>query len=381
MDGHYIGLMSGTSMDAVDAALVALRGERTTLVAVHSIPLAAELRARVLAAAHDHATSIAHAGELDVQLGRVFADAALALLAEADIGAADVGAIGSHGQTIYHHPHGATPTTLQIGDPNIIAERTGITTVADFRRRDMAAGGQGAPLVPAFHGAVFRSATEDRVVVNLGGIANMTGLPRAPTEPVHGFDCGPGNVLIDYWINKECGRDFDRNGDWAAAGRIHPPLLNALLQDGYFSLPPPKSTGREYFNPTWLENTLAQFTSDIEAADVQATLCELTAVTVTRAIEQYATSSSRVLVCGGGAHNRHLLSRLRALLAPRSVDSTEAHAIPPQWVEAMAFAWLARQTLLGLPGNLPAVTGARHPVVLGAVYSGRYSRGNPTPIV
>src|SRR3569833_2289212 len=367
MDGHYIGFLFGFCLVVVVVVLFLMRGKSATVVAAHSIPLAAELRAAVQAAAHDHATTNAHAGLLVVFLGCVFVFVLFVLLAESDIGAADVRAIGSHVQTIYHHPHGATPPTLQIGDPNIIADRTGITTVADFRRRDMAAGGQGAPLVPAFHGDVFRSAVEDRVVVNLGGIANMTGLPRAPTEPVHGFDCGPGNVLMDYWINKECGRDFDRNGDWAAAGRIQPALLNALLQDGYFSLPPPESTGRDYVYPTWLKNALAQFASDIKAADVQATLCELTAVTVTRAIEQYATSCSRVLVCGGGAHNRHLLSRLRTLLAPRSVDSTEAHAIPPQWVEAMAFAWLARQTLSGLPGNLPAVTGARHPVVKGRI--------------
>jgi len=370
MDGHYIGLMSGTSMDAVDAALVEFRGGTVALTAHHSQPLTATLRESLLSAAHDAATPLSRMTELDVRLGRLFAQAALSALRDSGVSPLHIRAIGSHGQTIYHRPHGDAPTTLQIGDPNIIAEHTGITTVADFRRRDIAAGGQGAPLVPAFHHAVFHCPTEDRVVINIGGIANITALPREPTAPVRGFDSGPGNVLMDYWIHRHQGAAYDRDGAWAASGRAHPDLLTALLSDGYFARPPPKSTGREYFNPAWLDQILRHYASGLAPADVQATLCELTVASLARAIDEHAATGMRVLVCGGGAHNVYLMTRLRARLMPRVVDSTEPFGVAPQWVESMAFAWLARQTLMQLPGNLPAVTGARHSVILGAVYAG-----------
>lgn len=366
--------MSGTSMDAIDAALIEFHDHAVALVAHHTHPLPKALRASLLEAAHDAATPISHMTELDVQMGRLLADAALALLRHGGVSTAEIRAIGSHGQTIYHRPHGNTPTTLQIGDPNIIAEQTGITTVADFRRRDIAAGGQGAPMVPRFHHAVFHSATEDRVVINIGGIANITMLPRDPATPVRGFDSGPGNALMNEWIHRHQGMTFDRNGVWAASGHVQPGLLNALLSDRYFAQPPPKSTGREHFNPRWLDDALRSHAAHLAPTDVQATLCELTAVSLACAIDEHAADSTRVLICGGGAHNAHLMTRLRARLAPRLVESTEQHGIPPQWVEAMAFAWLARQTLMQLPGNLPAVTGARHPVVLGAVYAGRSAK-------
>lgn len=371
MDGHYIGLMSGTSMDAIDAVLVGFRGDSIELVAHHTHPLPKTLRGSLLDAAHDAATPISRMTELDVQTGRLFAGAALALLRHSSISAQKIRAIGSHGQTIYHRPSSDAPTTLQIGDPNIIAERTGIVTVADFRRRDIAADGQGAPLVPAFHRAVFHSASEDRVVLNIGGIANITILPRDAGEPVRGFDTGPGNALMDDWIRRHQGVSFDRDGAWAASGRVQTGLLNALLNDSYFAQPPPKSTGREHFNPSWFTDVLQSCQSSFAAADVQATLCELTAAAIVLAIEEHAPTVTRVLVCGGGARNAHLMTRLHARLTPRIVEPTDLHGIPSQWVEAMAFAWLARQRLMGSPGNLPAVTGARHSVVLGAVYAGR----------
>lgn len=371
MDGYYIGLMSGTSMDAVDAALVEFSGSRVLLKACHSLPLPAGLRNQLLKASHDDATTISRLADLDVALGRVFAGAVAALLKESGVAAADIRAVGSHGQTLYHRPQGDAPTTLQIADPNIIAEHSGITTVADFRRRDIAAGGEGAPLVPAFHNALFRSVSEDRAVLNIGGIANLTLLPRDRALPVRGFDSGPGNVLMDYWTDLHREAPFDRDGAWAAHGQVQRTLLEAMLNDAYFLRPPPKSTGRELFNPTWLTRMLQQVGAEAAPVDVQATLCELTAVSIARAVQQYASDAARILVCGGGVYNITLMSRLRTLLAPRSVESTEDHGIGPKWVEAMAFAWLARQTLLGLPGNLPAVTGARHPVVLGAIYPGR----------
>ncbi|MEK7322590.1 MAG: anhydro-N-acetylmuramic acid kinase [Pseudomonadota bacterium] len=369
MNGHYIGLMSGTSMDAVDAVLVEFSSGVPTLRAHHGQSIPTELRARLLAVNHGENTTVARIGELDARMGRLFAETVQALLRESGMAARDIRAIGSHGQTIYHCPDGDTPTSVQIGDPNLIAELTGITTVADFRRRDIAAGGQGAPLVPAFHQAVFRAAHEDRVVANIGGIANITVLPRAEDQAVRGFDTGPGNALMDYWIKTHRGEDLDEDGCWAATGQAHAALLEMLLDDAYFSRQPPKSTGREYFHPAWLNTALSRLASSIAPADVQATLCELTAVTLTEAINEHAPVTQRVLICGGGAYNKTLMTRLASLLAPRPVESTIAFSIPPEWVEGLAFAWLARQTLLGLPGNIPSVTGARRAVVLGGIYS------------
>jgi anhydro-N-acetylmuramic acid kinase len=283
---------------------------------------------------------------------------------------AAVKAIGSHGLTVRHQASGAYPFSLQIGDPNRIAHITGITTVADFRRRDVAAGGQGAPLVPVFHAAAFRSAEENRVVLNLGGIANITVLPADPASPVIGFDAGPGNGLLDFWMQRHKGQNYDTGGAWAARGRVIPDLLRALRDEPYFSLPPPKSTGKELFNPSWLGGKIRDFAAT-EPVDVQATLAELTALSVAEAIGQYASETRRLLVCGGGTHNADLLGRLR-LLVGCPVESTEKFGIAPDWVEAMAFAWLARQTLLGQPGNLMEVTGANTPVVLGGIYPGNY---------
>jgi len=366
----YIGLMSGTSMDAVDAALVDLSAATPHLVAAHSHPLPESLRQPLLSLCRPGGTDELHqAARLDVAVGRLFADAADALLRKAGVETAAVRAIGSHGQTLRHQPTGDLPYTVQIGDPNTLAERTGITTVADFRRRDLAAGGQGAPLVPAFHAATLAQAGEDRVVLNIGGMANLTHLPGAGDAPVSGFDTGPGNVLLDGWCQRVRGEAFDRDGAWAASGRVDENLLTALLAEDYFGRPPPKSTGREEFNLDWLDAVLNG--REIDAADVQATLAEFTARSAAAAIRDACPACIRVMVCGGGAHNGDLLTRLAAQLPGVSVETTASHGIDPDWVEAMAFAWLARETLAGRPGNLPAVTGARRPLVLGGIYPGR----------
>lgn len=373
---HYIGLMSGTSVDGIDAALVAIDGPgQIRLLATHQHPYPADVRAQILSLtvaessnAHPAGSELDRAGELDMALGGLFADAANRLREKTTLSASDIRAIGSHGQTLRHRPRVAHPFTLQIANPSVIAEGTGITTVADFRPRDMAAGGQGAPLVPAFHRWLFHNTDRARVVVNIGGIANITYLPKSPSAPVIGFDTGPGNTLLDQWIEKHQGDKFDRDGRWAASGNISPSLLTHLLSDPYFAEAPPKSTGREYFNLTWLDPYL-RATASLPIVDVQASLAELTVTTITQAI-QGLEEVHEVYVCGGGTHNGHLMRRLQQRLHPVAVLDTVSLGLPPDWVEAVAFAWLAHQTLEGRPGNLPSVTGAGHGVILGGIYKG-----------
>ncbi len=369
----YVGLMSGTSMDGVDAALVEITGDRfERVIATHAHPLPGAVRDELLNLnAGGAGLALAKLGELDQMVADSFAQAALALLGEAGCSPADVRAIGSHGQTVFHAPDARYPFSLQIGDPNIIAARTGITTVADFRRRDMAEGGQGAPLVPAFHHAQFASEAENRCIVNIGGIANITLLPR--DGHVTGFDTGPGNSLMDHWASAHLGSPYDENGRWAASGRVIGILLHQLSDDAFFHQPPPKSTGREYFTPGWLRRQVDALSSPPAPADVQRTLCELTARTISSAIERFGPGDERVLVCGGGVHNPVLREGLERALAPRVVEATDRYGIDADWVEACAFAWLAKRTLHGEAGNLPAVTGAARPVVLGGIYPG----GNP----
>jgi anhydro-N-acetylmuramic acid kinase len=364
----FLGLISGTSMDGVDAAVVALPESGRPgceLVATACHPYADDLGRTLERAIADPAScDLDTLGRLDVQVGGAFAAAALRLLAEAGLEAGAVRAIGSHGQTLRHRPDAQTPYTLQIGDPNVIVARTGITTVADFRRRDIALGGEAAPLAPAFHGWLFGGGPRT-AVVNIGGIANLTlvdGGVRA------GFDTGPGNTLMDVWVRRHRGESCDRDGAFAREGTVSPLLLEACLDDPYFTAPPPKSTGREYFNARWLEGRLEALPEQPAPADVQATLAELTAVTVARAIGQHGRGCSRVLVCGGGAHNGFLMERLAELCAPAGVTDTGAAGLPPDWVEAAAFAWLARETLAGRPGNRPRVTGAQNAAVLGGIY-------------
>ena len=366
----YVGLMSGTSMDGIDAVLVRLEDAGLELLGRHHHPWSAAEQAALRGLAAPGADEIERLGRLDARVGDAFGDAALALLAAHNLPPEAIAAIGSHGQTIRHRPQADPPFTLQIGDPNRIAQRTGITTVADFRRRDMAAGGEGAPLVPAFHQGLFRDVREYRVVLNIGGIANLTLLPNDPAQPVRGFDSGPGNTLLDHWARRHLGQNYDANGAWGTSGRVVEPLLRELLADPYFRRPPPKSTGPEHFSPAWLEGRLGEAATR-PPADVQATLAALTVTAVAQAIREYANPCQRLLVCGGGVHNGDLMRRLRQALPGVAVESTALHGLPPDAVEASAFAWLARQTLLGLAGNLPAVTGARAGVMLGGIYPGR----------
>ena len=369
MAERFVGLMSGTSLDGIDAVLVDFSADPPRLIEALSHPLPDTLRQRLTALCQPGGDEIERLGRADVALGELFAEAVQRLLTQTGIAATEVRAIGSHGQTIRHRPEAGF--TLQIGDPSRIAQRTGITTVADFRRRDLAAGGQGAPLVPAFHAALFRSPDISRAVLNLGGMANVTLLPAGAAQPVTGFDTGPGNVLMDLWAQRHLGRPLDEGGAWAASGRVDEALLSRLLDDPYFRQPAPKSTGREHFNADWLAARLDESEHSPSAADVQATLCELTAVSVAEAVRRSGCDARELLVCGGGAHNDHLLARLRERLSPMTVATTDEHGLPADWVEAVAFAWLARETLAARHGNLPAVTGAREAVVLGSIHPGR----------
>ena len=371
----FIGLMSGTSADGIDAVLVDLDLRPPAVLASYVHRLPQSLRTEIVAVASGTSLEdLSRFPDLDVRMGHLFADAALELLAQAGLHPSRVRAIGSHGQTLRHAPEGNTPYSIQIGDPNVIAERTGITTVADFRRRDMAAGGQGAPLAPAFHRAAFQSSDAWRAIVNIGGIANVTILPPGnaadpgASREVRGFDTGPGNALMDSWIAEHLRADMDVGGQWAQQGAVLSDLLTEMLRDPWLRTPPPKSTGREHFNRAWIEKHLASFHSPLEAQDVQRTLCELTIVTIGNAVTHDAHQAGDLLVCGGGAHNRLLMHGLQKHLSEVHVASTSALGVDPDWVEAMAFAWLARETLAGRPGNIPSVTGARHPVVLGGIY-------------
>ena len=362
------GLISGTSMDGVEAVLLET-GEGAFAVrgALHlDYPPDLSRRLRQAVAAPERC-GLDELGALDAGIGEVFADAAVALLKQCGVAADAVRVIGSHGQTILHRPRVTLPFTLQIGDPNRIAERTGIDVVADFRRRDLAAGGEAAPLVPAFHAAAFGAQGEDRAVVNIGGIANITTL--GADGAVGGFDTGPGNCLMDLWAEEHLGAPFDRDGALAARGRVHTALLETLLEEPYLALSAPKSTGRELFHRAWLAPALQRHAADV--ADVMATLSEYTARTIADALRAVpAFAPQELLVCGGGARNGALMRRLAAQLPGLRVADTSVRGIAPEHVEAALFAWLAERHLQGLPGNIVAVTGARGPRVLGALHRG-----------
>jgi anhydro-N-acetylmuramic acid kinase len=360
----FIGLMTGTSLDGIDAVLADFTAETPRLCAHAHHGLATELREALLALNAAGENELHRAAIASQHLARAYAAAVGDLLLHAEVEAQDVRAIGAHGQTVRHQPEAGY--SIQLNAPATLAELTGIDVIADFRGRDIAAGGQGAPLVPAFHAAVFRGDVP-RAVVNIGGISNLTGLPALGSElQVVGFDCGPGNVLIDAWALENLGEPVDRNGRWAAGGRVDAALLNALLQDPYFALAPPKSTGRERFNREWLRAKLARFA--VDAHDVQSTLTQLTAVVIGRAISGYFAEAEQIVVCGGGAFNATLMRMLSEACAPREVIGSDALGIAADQVESLAFAWLAREFLRGQPANLPAVTGARGARMLGARY-------------
>ena len=363
----YVGLISGTSMDGIDAALVEFGNHQCTVKATAVTDYPAALRDELLQASRTPANcTIDRIGQLDHWVGECFRDATQNLLSKAGVDPMSVAAIGSHGQTLRHQPRAARPFTMQIGDANIIVAGTGITTVADFRRRDLAVGGEGAPLTPAFHRWLFSSNEKVRAVLNIGGIANVT---MVSSPSVIGFDTGPGNTLLDGWSRNNLGTPYDEVGNWARSGNVSEPLLAEMLGDPYFSLAPPKSTGFEYFNGAWVRSKLASVNSTkLPAADVQATLAELTARTIATSILKYSPDIDEVLVCGGGVHNTDLMQRLRSYLSGTQVTSTDAFGLHPDWVEAAAFAWLAKRCLEGKTGNLPEVTGAENAEILGAVY-------------
>lgn len=364
----FLGLISGTSADGIDAALVRFDDDhahaRPTLLHGHTHAWQPALRARLVALGQQaQMLTLDEVGELDVRIGHAFAAAALATLRDAGLARRDVAAIGSHGQTLRHRPHGDAPFTLQLGDAHAIAERSGIPVVADFRRRDVAAGGHGAPLVPAFHAAALHEPGEDRAVLNLGGIANLTLLPAQGS--VRGFDTGPANGLMDAWCERHSCRPYDAGGAFAAQGQVDGALLARLLAEPWFAAPPPKSTGRDRFHLDWVEAALA---GNEAPADVQATLLALTAHSVAAALQATQPGTRRVIACGGGVHNPLLMAALADAMPEAVIESSAAHGLDPDFVEAMAFAWLAREHLAGRPGNLPAVTGAAGPRVLGALY-------------
>ncbi|MEG3135723.1 anhydro-N-acetylmuramic acid kinase [Rouxiella sp. T17] len=362
--GRYIGVMSGTSLDGVDVVLAAIDERMVAQQASYLHPIPAAIKQAVLDMCQGQAVTLAQVGELDALLGNLFADAVAGLLEKAGIEPEEVTAIGCHGQTVWHQPKGDTPFSMQLGDNNRLAAKTGITTIGDFRRRDIAWGGQGAPLVPAFHQALLAHPVERRIILNIGGIANLSLL--LPNQPVRGFDTGPGNMLMDGWINQHLGQPYDKNAEWACQGQINLALLQHMIADPYFAEPAPKSTGREYFNQAWLDRQLSAF-AELTPQDVQATLAELTAVTIAEQV-LLAGGCDRLLVCGGGARNPLVMARLSALLAGTEVSPTDAFGVSGDDMEALAFAWLAFRTLSGQPGNLPSVTGASRETVLGAIY-------------
>ena len=359
----YLGLMSGTSLDGVDAVLVDFDGGRPRLLGNSSVEFDAALRRELLALNSPGENEIERAARAGNTLAQRYAAAVAQVLAASNTPKASVRAIGCHGQTVRHRPERGY--TTQIGNAALLAELTGIRVVADFRSRDVAAGGQGAPLVPAFHATLFADAAEDRAAINLGGIANLTFLPRR--GKVIGFDSGPGNCLLDLWALRHLGTPRDERGGWAASGKAVPALLERMLQEPYFAAPPPKSTGRDLFNESWLQRHLK---GNENTQDVQATLLELTVRSLADAIARHCAGARRLIVCGGGAKNDALMQRLAQIAVPALLETSERHGIEPQLVEASAFAWLAKQALEGNSGNLPSVTGARGRRVLGAIYPG-----------
>ena len=364
MSDLYIGLMSGTSLDGADGVLVDFAGDKLQVLAAASKPFPDGFRAELLALNSPADNELHRAAMAGNQLATLYATVVRSLL---DAAPGPVKAIGAHGQTVRHQPQKNAGYTLQLNSPALLAELTGIDVVADFRSRDVAAGGQGAPLVPAFHQCVFGQVGTTVSVLNIGGISNISVLPGVATDPVLGFDCGPGNALMDAWCQQHTGQPFDAGGAWAASGQLVPALLDSLLDDPYFLKPPPKSTGRDLFSQEWLARKLAPFLAE-RPADIQNTLTEFTVRPCIAAAYSYGKDSKELVLCGGGAFNLHLMRRLQSGLPRLKVVSSEIYGLPPLQVEAAAFAWLARQTLHRLPGNLASVTGATGPRILGAIY-------------
>jgi len=360
---YYIGIMSGTSLDGIDAVLADFNLSPPSLLHAFYLSYSEGLRNRLLDLHRPGHDELHRAAMLGNELAHHYAEAVAGLLNENGINPPEVAAIGCHGQTVRHCPQTGRGYTIQLYNPALLVELTGITVVADFRSRDIAAGGQGAPLVPAFHQVLFRDTGIHRVIVNIGGICNLTSL--APSGEVNGFDCGPGNIMLDGWCSRHTGNAYDENGAWAESGKVDRALLEKLLALQFFSFPPPKSAGRELFNLPWLESCLS---GDEKPADVQATLLQLTVVAIAESVVSYFPSAAEIYLCGGGARNSTLVAGLRTALPDKTVELTDRLNVDADWLEAFAFAWLARQAILGLPGSFPAVTGARGARLLGAIY-------------
>ena len=367
---YYLGIMSGTSLDGVDIALTDIQFNQTKLIAADFTPMPANLREKVTTLIQSGETTLQALGELDHQFGLLYANCVNIFLHKYQLKPEKIEAIGCHGQTVWHSPKGQFPFTMQIGDMNLLAAKTGITVVGDLRRKDMAFGGQGAPLVPAFHQAVFFDPNWATVVLNIGGISNVSLL--IPEQPVIGFDTGTGNTLLDQWIEKHQGKAYDKNGEWAASGQVNSALLAALLDEDFFQLPPPKSTGRELFNLAWLENKIQKIagkTTALLPQDVQATLAEFTVQSIVLSINNIQTTlPCRLLVCGGGAKNQAIMNGLKQALSSWRIQLTTELDLDIDYVEAAAFAWLAYRRMHNLPANLPSVTGATSAVSLGAIF-------------
>jgi len=382
-DELYIGLMSGTSIDGVDVALVRFSGTQCELLDFYNHPIKSQIKKSlgkisspvsdsnpVFDSSNDVENRIELLSKLDTVMGEIFADAVNQLLKINRLDANKITAIGSHGQTVRHRPNNKQPFTLQIGNPNIIAEKTKIRTIADFRRMDIAVGGQGAPLAPAFHNAVLRSQVEERIILNLGGVANITFLAKDANVEVLGFDTGPANTLLDAWYKKHhpnSQQDFDRDSQFAQRGEVHQLLLERLLGDPYFQLDYPKSTGREYFCLNWLEMHLSEINFTSKPEDIQRTLLALTVQSVCNAIKSTPFKTDQIFACGGGMHNDFLLALLSKKLKLKVLKTNDV-GVDGDYLEAMTFAWLAKRRIEKLPGNLPSVTGASRAKILGAIY-------------
>ncbi len=364
----HIGLMSGTSMDAVDCVLIDL-SEPINVIDFVNVDIPTKLKQDIIDLCQEHGDNqIKKLGETDVELGKLFASAVISILEKNQIDASQIQAIGSHGQTVRHQPPGKNDKafTIQIADPNTIAALTEITTVADFRRKDMALGGQGAPLLPVFHQEIFKSTEIDRVILNIGGIANITLLRKDDTH-IMGFDTGPGNILLDSWIQKNLNQHFDEDGKWAATGKSNLELLTFMLEDSFFSSPPPKSTGREYFNSLWIDKIIADYAKDISPQDVQATLIELTAISIAQAIKDLL-DTGEVIVCGGGTKNTKLIQSLANQLESFKISNSDDYGIDSNALEAIAFAWFANKTLNRQALEFTTITGSSRPHVMGGIY-------------
>jgi anhydro-N-acetylmuramic acid kinase len=364
MPEYFIGLMSGTSVDAIDAVLMDFSVSNTHIVTSYSQSISSQLRSDINALIATRNLPKDYE-KLDAQFAQASCETIDQLLKRASVNTKDVSAIGSHGQTIFHDPKGIPAVSIQIGNPQSIANISGIPTIGNFRQADIDAGGQGAPLACAYHAEVLQNSNEERVALNLGGIANISKLPKNKNETIIGFDTGPANTLMDAWSQKYLNKPFDQDGNWAKSGKVNIDLLERMLEDSYFATLPPKSTGREHFNIDWIQHYLDAYGISVPPEDVQATLLAITIHSIADSINAWCPQSTEILLCGGGSENKYFVEQLEKAFEDKIIKSTSDYGVPTKWMEAMAFAWLAKQNIENKPGNIPSVTGADKPVVLG----------------